>query len=171
MAILTDGMVDVVQIGAVPVTPNDYEVIGGLIPVQLFLGNVTISGDGLMITRANGSDLGLALRAATTLLGGVSEGAAKRVVLMTFSEFGRRVGENGSKGTDHGSGSSLFVAGPSVKGGLVGKHPSLKSGDLDRGDLKMSCDFRSVYQAVLGDWLKMEPVKILGKRYPNIPLF
>ena len=63
-----------------------------------------------------------------------------RVRLMTFSEFGRRVKENGSRGTDHGAGSCLFVAGPSVKGGVVGKHPSLA--DLDDGDLKFHTDFR-----------------------------
>src|SRR5262249_47614597 len=61
-------------------------------------------------------------------------GHDRRVRLMTFSEFGRRVYENGSKGTDHGAASCLFVAGPSVKGGVVGAHPSLK--DLDVGDLK-----------------------------------
>ena len=62
---------------------------------------------------------------------------------MTFSEFGRRVQENGSRGTDHGAASCLFVAGPSVKGGVVGKHPSLA--DLDDGDLKYHTDFRRVY--------------------------
>src|SRR5262249_10454451 len=54
-----------------------------------------------------------------------STGHDRRVRLMTFSEFGRRVQENGSRGTDHGAASCLFVAGPSVKGGVVGKHPSL----------------------------------------------
>ena len=63
-----------------------------------------------------------------------------RVRLMTFSEFGRRVQENGSRGTDHGAASCLFVAGPSVKGGVVGKHPSLA--DLDADDLKFHTDFR-----------------------------
>src|SRR5262249_13364454 len=66
----------------------------------------------------------------------------KRVVVMTFSEFGRRVQENGSRGTDHGAASCLFVAGPAVKGGAVGKHPSLS--DLDQGDLKHHTDFRQV---------------------------
>ncbi len=66
-----------------------------------------------------------------------------RVRLMTFSEFGRRVKENGSRGTDHGAASCLFVAGPSVNGGVVGKHPSLA--DLDDDDLKFHTDFRRVY--------------------------
>ena len=88
---------------------------------------------------------------------------------MVFSEFGRRVTENGSAGTDHGVAGPMFVMGTAVKGGVHAKHPSLT--DLDRGDLKMSCDFRSVYQAVLGDWLRMDPVRILGKRYPSLPIF
>ena len=67
-------------------------------------------------------------------------GHDRRVRLMTFSEFGRRVQENGSRGTDHGAASCLFVAGPSVKGGVVGKHPSLA--DLDADDLKFHTDFR-----------------------------
>src|SRR5262249_25986042 len=78
-------------------------------------------------------------------------GHDRRVRLMTFSEFGRRVQENGSKGTDHGAASCLFVAGPSVKGGVVGRHPSLA--DLDVGDLKFHTDFRRVYATLLDGWL------------------
>ncbi len=80
------------------------------------------------------------------------QGNSDRVTLMTFSEFGRRVGENASAGTDHGKSSCLFVAGQSVKGGLYGKYPSLT--DLDKGDLKYNVDFRSVYATVIEDWLK-----------------
>ncbi|HEV3118112.1 MAG TPA: DUF1501 domain-containing protein, partial [Gemmataceae bacterium] len=69
-------------------------------------------------------------------------GNDKRVLLLTFSEFGRRVQENGSGGTDHGAASCLFIAGSSVKAGVVGSHPSLK--DLDSGDLKHHTDFRRV---------------------------
>src|SRR5262249_8724565 len=74
-------------------------------------------------------------------------GHDKRVLLMTFSEFGRRVQENGSGGTDHGAASCLFVAGPGVQGGPVGKHPSLN--DLDAGDLKFRIDFRQLYATLL----------------------
>src|SRR5262249_24197535 len=70
-------------------------------------------------------------------------GHDKRVLAMTFSELGRRVYENGSKGTDHGAGSCLFVAGPAVKNGPLTKHPSLQ--DLDAGDLKHHTDFRRLY--------------------------
>src|SRR5262249_40507552 len=79
------------------------------------------------------------------------KGQAQGVLAMTFSEFGRRVNENGSKGTDHGSGSCLFVAGPAVQAGLLGAHPSLK--DLDSGDLRFHTDFRRVYATMLDKWL------------------
>jgi uncharacterized protein (DUF1501 family) len=85
-----------------------------------------------------------------------------RVRLMTFSEFGRRVQENNSRGTDHGAASCLFVAGPSVKGGVVGKHPSLA--DLDAGDLKFHTDFRRVYAAQLDGWLGCDSKAVLGDK-------
>jgi uncharacterized protein (DUF1501 family) len=93
---------------------------------------------------------------------------APRVVLMTYSEFGRRVRENGSRGTDHGSGSNLFVAGPKVAGGVVGRHPSLS--DLTDGDLKYHTDFRRVYATLLDDWLGVESRTILGDRFAALPL-
>ncbi len=97
------------------------------------------------------------------------QGNDKRVVLMTFSEFGRRVSENASAGTDHGKASCLFLAGAGVKGGLHGTHPSLT--DLAEGDIKHSVDFRSVYGSVLGDWLKAPDLKpILGGNYPKLGL-
>jgi uncharacterized protein (DUF1501 family) len=97
------------------------------------------------------------------------QGNDKRVVLMTFSEFGRRVAENASAGTDHGKASCLFVAGPAVKGGLHGKYPSLT--DLHEGDIKHTVDFRSIYGSLLGDWLKAPDLKpILGANYPKLSL-
>ena len=62
----------------------------------------------------------------------------------------------------------MFLVGDAVKGGLHGKHPSLT--DLDRGDLKMSVDFRSVYATVLDDWMEMDSVKVLSARYPKLKL-
>jgi uncharacterized protein (DUF1501 family) len=88
-----------------------------------------------------------------------------RVRLMTFSEFGRRVDENGSHGTDHGAASCQFVAGPSVKGGVVGKHPSLS--DLDVGDLKFHTDFRRVYAAQLA-WLGCDSKAVLGAKWEPV---
>ena len=97
------------------------------------------------------------------------QGNDKRVTLMTFSEFGRRVSENASAGTDHGKASCLFVAGPGVNGGLHGKHPSLT--DLSEGDIQHSVDFRSVYGSILQDWLKAPELKpILGAAYPKMNL-
>jgi uncharacterized protein (DUF1501 family) len=97
-------------------------------------------------------------------------GDAKRVVLMTFSEFGRRVQENGSKGTDHGAASCLFVAGPAAKGGLVGKHPSLAKEDLDAGDLKHHTDFRQVYATLLDKWMSCSSQQVLGGQFPHLAL-
>ena len=85
---------------------------------------------------------------------------------MTFSEFGRRVQENGSRGTDHGAASCLFVAGPSVKGGVVGKHPSLA--DLDAGDLKFHTDFRRVYATLLDGWLGCDSKAVLGAKWDHV---
>jgi len=96
------------------------------------------------------------------------QGLAERVVLLTFSEFGRRVQENGSRGTDHGAASCLFVAGEPVQAGLVGKYPSLT--DLDDGDLKHNVDFRQVYATLLDQWLEVDSSAILGKRFEHLPL-
>jgi uncharacterized protein (DUF1501 family) len=93
-------------------------------------------------------------------------GHDRRVRLMTFSEFGRRVDENGSRGTDHGAASCLFLAGPSVKGGVVGKHPSLA--DLDAGDLKFHTDFRRIYATLLDGWLACDSKAVLGARWEHI---
>ncbi|MGH9224660.1 MAG: DUF1501 domain-containing protein, partial [Acidimicrobiales bacterium] len=91
---------------------------------------------------------------------------AGQVVVMTFSEFGRRVKANGSAGTDHGAAAPLFVAGPAVKGGLYGEHPSLT--DLDDGDLKFNTDFRSVYATVLDHVLGMDPKDVLGAPFKDL---
>jgi uncharacterized protein (DUF1501 family) len=93
-------------------------------------------------------------------------GHDKRVALLTFSEFGRRVQENGSRGTDHGAASCLFVAGPALKGGVVGKHPSLS--DLDAGDLKFHTDFRRVYATLLDGWLGCDSKAVLGGAWEHV---
>src|SRR5262249_59490229 len=73
------------------------------------------------------------------------------VLVLCFSEFGRRVPENGSVGTDHGTAGPVLLAGPGVRAGLVGEAPRLL--DLEEGDLKVTTDFRRVYATVLEDWL------------------
>jgi len=90
-----------------------------------------------------------------------------RVRLMTFSEFGRRTQENDSRGTDHGAASCMFVAGPKVAGGLVGKHPKLD--DLSDGDLKYHTDFRRVYATLLDGWLGCDSKAVLGAKWEHLP--
>ena len=93
--------------------------------------------------------------------------AGDNVIVMTVSEFGRRVKENGSRGTDHGVAAPMLVLGTRVNGGLYGKHPSLT--DLDDGDLKFTTDFRSVYGTVIERWFGTDHSKVLGAKYPLIP--
>jgi uncharacterized protein (DUF1501 family) len=94
------------------------------------------------------------------------KGIFDRVVVMTFSEFGRRVSENANGGTDHGTAAPLFVCGGGVKPGLYGKPPVLDK--LDAGDLFYGVDFRSVYSTILLDWLKAPAAKILGREFPKL---
>ncbi|MEX0725873.1 MAG: DUF1501 domain-containing protein [Planctomycetaceae bacterium] len=96
-------------------------------------------------------------------------GHEKRVVTITFSEFGRRVKENGSLGTDHGAASQMFFVGEPIIPGVIGAHPSLT--DLDDGDLKHHTDFRSIYATVLDEWLGVDSVQVLGERYAPVKLF
>ena len=93
-------------------------------------------------------------------------GLADNVLAMTFSEFGRRVQQNASNGTDHGTAMPLFVAGGKVKGGVFGAHPSLT--DLDNGDLKHAIDFRAVYATVLERWLGRDPAPIVAGSYERV---
>jgi uncharacterized protein (DUF1501 family) len=96
------------------------------------------------------------------------QGNFDRVLLMTFSEFGRRVAENANGGTDHGAAAPMFVLGGAVKAGLFGKYPSLS--DLDHGDLKFNTDFRSVYGTILDRWLKAPSELVLGHKFSALPI-
>jgi uncharacterized protein (DUF1501 family) len=96
-------------------------------------------------------------------------GQADRVALLTFSEFGRRVRENASQGTDHGAAAPLFVVGPVRQGGLVGAHPDLEA--LDDGDLKFHTDFRQVYASLLQSWLGIPSEPIVGAGFTPLDLF
>jgi uncharacterized protein (DUF1501 family) len=95
-----------------------------------------------------------------------TQGNADRVLVMSFSEFGRRVAENASGGTDHGTAAPMFLFGTPVKPGLYGQHPSLT--DLDNGDLKFTTDFRSVYATVLEKWLGADPRAVLNGSFPTL---
>jgi uncharacterized protein (DUF1501 family) len=96
-----------------------------------------------------------------------AHGNERRTLTMTFSEFGRRVAENGNRGTDHGEAAPMFVIGGGVKGGLYGRHPSLA--DLDDGDLKYTVDFRSVYATAIERWFGRSSRAILSGSFPSLP--
>jgi uncharacterized protein (DUF1501 family) len=94
---------------------------------------------------------------------------AERVTLLAFSEFGRTIRENGSAGTDHGTAGVIFLAGPSLRGGLVGIMPSLT--DLSGGEPKMTTDFRGVYASVLEDWLGIAAGDVLAGHFERPGVF
>ncbi|MEX1229890.1 MAG: DUF1501 domain-containing protein [Planctomycetaceae bacterium] len=93
---------------------------------------------------------------------------SERVLVLCFSEFGRRVSENASLGTDHGTAGPVFVAGEAIHAGLFGETPNLS--DLDGDDLKMQFDFRQVYATILDDWLGVASTSILGGTFEPLKL-
>jgi len=98
-----------------------------------------------------------------------AHGLADSTLIMQWSEFGRRVEENTSFGTDHGTAAPLFVIGNPVKGGIFGSQPSINTIDLDSaGNMKFAVDFRSVYSTVLDRWLGVDSGPILGQRFEDI---
>jgi uncharacterized protein (DUF1501 family) len=92
-----------------------------------------------------------------------------RVMLMTFSEFGRTVKENGRRGTGHGAAAPIFLAGGKLKGGFVGAHPSLT--DLDNGALKFDIDYRRVYATMLDRWLGFKSRIVLDRQFELLDIF
>ena len=159
--------------------PNDLNTLGGKLGliarlIQKNLGTRlyyvqlggfdTHSGQGEMHAKL----LGELSSAVGNFFGTLDGENSERVALMTYSEFGRRVKENGSRGTDHGSGSCMFVAGSQVVGGLVGKHPSMS--DLTDGDIKYHTDFRRVYATLLDDWLGVDSKGVLDEAFEKLPL-
>ncbi len=96
------------------------------------------------------------------------KGLQDKVLVMTFSEFGRRVAENASSGTDHGTAAPMLLIGRAVSPGVHGIHPSLT--DLDQGDLKYQIDFRSVYATVLGQWMGVRSDPILGGHFSTMDI-
>jgi uncharacterized protein (DUF1501 family) len=95
-----------------------------------------------------------------------AQGNFDRVMLMTFSEFGRRVAENNSGGTDHGAAAPLFVLGGGVKPGIYGRQPSLTQ--LNDGDLLYNVDFRSVYATVLDKWMRAPSEMVLKRKFATM---
>ncbi|MCG3128017.1 MAG: hypothetical protein CHACPFDD_02890 [Phycisphaerae bacterium] len=97
-----------------------------------------------------------------------ARGVADRVLLVTFSEFGRRAAENASLGTDHGIAAPLFAAGPGVRGGVIGPSPNLSA--LVDGDVPHAIDFRAVYAAILERWLKVSARAVLGAGFRPVEI-
>ena len=114
------------------------------------------------------TDLGDAVKAFVADL--KEQGNLERVLLMTFSEFGRRVSENASGGTDHGAAAPMFVIGNKVRAGLLGRYPSLAPADLMNGDLKFNVDFRNVYAGVLENWLMTKSAPVLGRQFQPLQI-
>lgn len=98
-------------------------------------------------------------------------GKSKEVVLLVMTEFGRRVPENTSLGTDHGAAGPMFIIGSSVKGGHYGKIPDLVNGLDDGENLKYTTDFRSVYATVIDKWLQVDSKNILRKNFQTFDIF
>ena len=168
-------------------TTVDYGVGGGLggnlqrvaaliasgMPTRLFY--VTYSGNAFD-THVQQADLHsrLLMYTADAVRGFMEDlariGRADQVAVMIFTEFGRRVEENGSLGTDHGTATPMFVIGKGVKGGFYGQPPSLT--DLDDGNLKMTTDFRSVYATMIKEWLGYDDTAgVLKGTFPSLGMF
>ena len=98
-----------------------------------------------------------------------AKGLDNKVTAMCFSEFGRRVNQNDSNGTDHGAAAPMFVLGGKVKAGLYGTYPSLTQ--LDDGDLKYTVDFRQIYATILDKWLNADAEKVLNGKFTGLPLY
>jgi len=145
------------------------QMIAAEVPTQVYY--VTLGGFDTHTTQA-GRHGGLLQELSQGLGSFVADlkalGHLDRTLVLTFSEFGRRVAENEQQGTDHGTASVMFLAGGKVKPGIQGGLPVLA--DLDEGDLKFKTDFRSVYAAVLKGWFRADPKKVLGGEFKTLPI-
>jgi len=110
----------------------------------------------------------LAASLATLRRNLIAANAWNDVVVMTYSEFGRRAKQNASAGTDHGTAAPVFLLGSAVKSGLHGPYPNLT--DLADGDPKHAIDFRRVYAALLDGWLGCPSAKVLGEKFEPLPV-
>jgi uncharacterized protein (DUF1501 family) len=137
----------------------------------LRVGHVTLGGFDTHTQQAQTLTdlLGDADAALDAFMGDIeAHGHGDDVLVMTWSEFGRRVPENGQAGTDHGSAGPMFLLGNAVKGGFHGEAPSLSS--LDNGNLRYTVDFRTVYATILDRWLESPADDILGGHFDTLDL-
>lgn len=144
-------------------------LIGGSMPTRVYYcsqGGYDTHANQLNTHARLLQDLGDSLQAFWTEL--KRQGNTRRVCMMVFSEFGRRVAENGSQGTDHGAAAPVLLLGGPFPPGLHGPLPSLAPEDLRRGDPVHHTDFRHLYATLLANHLQADPATILG---PNTPLF
>jgi len=142
------------------------KLIGGGLPTRVYYvsqGGYDTHTNQLATQQRLLQDLGDSMKAFVEDM--KAQGNMQRVLVMTFSEFGRRVAENANGGTDHGAAAPMFIVGDKVQAGLLGKYPGLAPQDLFQGDVKFNVDFRSVYAGVLEDWLKTKSAPILGKQF------
>jgi uncharacterized protein (DUF1501 family) len=142
------------------------KLIGGGLPTRIYYvsqGGYDTHTNQIATQQRLLTDLGDSLKAFVDDM--KAQGNLQRVLVMTFSEFGRRVNENANGGTDHGAAAPMFIVGNKVKAGLLGRYPSLAPQDLFQGDIKYNVDFRQVYAGVLEDWLKTKSAPILGRQF------
>ena len=95
--------------------------------------------------------------------------AGDNVIMLLFTEFGRRVHDNGS-GTDHGAAGAAFVIGEGVKGGEYSEYPSTRPEDLEQGDLVPNYDFRGLYSTILEDWMGLDANQLVGGTFEKVGL-
>ena len=97
--------------------------------------------------------------------------ASDNVTLLLFTEFGRRINDNGS-GTDHGAAGVAMVVGEHIKGGIYGSYPSLEPSQQEEGgNLKFNLDYRSMYSTILEDWFQLAPEPIVGGNFERVKFF
>jgi len=145
------------------------KLIGGGLPTRVYYisqGGYDTHTNQIPTQQRLLQDLGDSVKAFVTDL--TAQGNLSRVLVMTFSEFGRRVAENANGGTDHGAAAPMFMISQRVNAGLLGHYPSLAPQDLFQGDVKYNVDFRSVYAGVLENWLKTKSLPILGQQFPPL---
>ncbi len=144
-------------------------LIAGGLPTRVYY--ISQGGYDTHTNQKNSHDrlLGEFAEAATAFVADMKgQGNLGRVLVMVFSEFGRRVAENASGGTDHGAAAPMFLLGGGLEPGAYGGYPSLEPKALVNGDLAFGTDFRAVYAGVLEDWLRCDSIPILGRKFDKL---